>query len=412
MIVYIEGKTLVKGVQSKDVYYIGTVEDDGYIYFNDKIAYRLPTPSNIQENVNVNLSDVQVLYPSRKAWVRANYFTELKCIGVDPKGIYSDLDGLDSRVADLESWRLVYVDPTLQDHGDRLTSVEGRLTTVEQRVTDCENAITTLQNWQTTINNWKTNTVDPFISTIRTWKDNTVDPFITEIRNWKTNDIDPWKLQVGVLNPANPSASTGWMNTLQRGILDNADDIDDINALLGPLASLFSGSQTSLQEYLRDRANYVNGKLDDIGVLNSVDYTLSTGYFKTVHRWINQNSDDIATLGNNYSSLSQLVGNLNTLVDTLDRLVQTIDQQVNDIINDMNDWNDRTEDLRTWVNDLGHMSLGDGSTATWTGNGENLIDTINLLNTVINTVNNLHGTSMTPLLTSIYNNWTTKTFRV
>lgn len=67
----------------------------------------------------------------------------------------------------------------------------------------------------------------------------------------------------------------------------------------------------------------------------------------------------------------------------------------------------RTNSLLSWVNQLGRESLGSSST---TGNGENLLDTINQLNNAISEINFFHSTSLNPIYTSVHTTWNDKSF--
>lgn len=131
MLAYITATTLVKGVQNKNVYYIGDVQDDGYIYFNDDVSYRIPKPSNMLEHSSVSASDVQIWYTLRNCWIRANRFTNLQVYGVEPKNIYSRIDSLETRMSNLE---------------ERVGNLEQRMTAVENRVTVVEGNLETLNN--------------------------------------------------------------------------------------------------------------------------------------------------------------------------------------------------------------------------------------------------------------------------
>lgn len=410
MIVYIEGKTLVKGVQSKDVYYIGTVEDDGYIYFNDKIAYRLPTPSNIQENVNVNLSDVQVLYPSRKAWVRANYFTELKCIGVDPKGIYSDLDGLDSRVADLESWRLVYVDPTLQDHGDRIANIEqwqadlmlllGDIATyLHMYSVDANGNVTTgtysdLAHWMAAVANH---------DRARQFERNSFDTRLDVVNNTLTrhqNEINANEDAIDLLN-------------------DHLGDFYN-DLVVGSTYTTLSGWLGALRSNVTSLGNTVAGHTSDIATLQS-NYSTLSGTVQQHGQAINGLRNDVSNLGGRTQDLENAIGTwaggattmamaisgLIGAMGTLPSWAVNVGQALTTVDNNTTS---KTNSLLRWVNELGHTSLGDGSSATWVGNGENLLKAINTINDIIDYLNQTALGVPSKINTSIYDNWTTVHF--
>ena len=63
-------------------YYFATVEDDGFIYFNDDRFFRVETPSNIHdlETAGTQLtitSGIQLWYVVRDVWVYSNLFDTL-----------------------------------------------------------------------------------------------------------------------------------------------------------------------------------------------------------------------------------------------------------------------------------------------------------------------------------------------
>ena len=64
-------------------YYFGTVEDDGYIYFNDSRFFRVETPQNIHDietagqTIAIN-SGIQHWYVVRDVWVYSNLLGSLK----------------------------------------------------------------------------------------------------------------------------------------------------------------------------------------------------------------------------------------------------------------------------------------------------------------------------------------------
>lgn len=98
MIVYIKAQAKVKGV-TRDVFYVGTVQDDGYIYFNDEMMYRMTTPPNMQGGMSYLPDNVQIWYTVRNCWIRANYFTNMQIVPIDLEAIAQ----LDQRVTTLEN---------------------------------------------------------------------------------------------------------------------------------------------------------------------------------------------------------------------------------------------------------------------------------------------------------------------
>ena len=424
MIVYIEGKTLVKGVRLKDVYYIGTVEDDGYIYFNDNIAYRLPTPSNIQENVNVNLSDVQVLYPSRKAWVRANYFTELKCIGVDPKGIYGDLNDHDSRLTELENWRLLEVEPTLRNHEQRITQNEQDLVqltlyvqAVEQRVTNLETILgdlgTALYNYSVdSSGNVTTNT----FGTVAGWMKGMAAH--DQTRQFERNNFNT---RITTINNT--------LNEHDRRITSNKDAVDLLNTHLGDFYNniVVGSTYTTLTQWLLAKANELSALDNTVGEHTTDIRNLKTNY-NTLSGTVGQHStainglrQDLNGLGNRTNALENAVGTWTGGATTMAMAISgllvsmgTLPSWASDVGSALNLINDntstRTNHLLDWVNSLGHQALGDGSAAAWTGNGEVLLTTINTLNSVIDYLNQTVISVPSRISASVYWNWNTKTF--
>ena len=117
MIVYIKAKTRVKG-NTKDVFYIGTVQDDGYIYFNDEKMYRMPTPPNMQGGMSYLTDHIQVWYVVRNCWIRANYFTNMSIIPLDLEQIAQ----LEARVSSLET-NFQNLTNIVQRHGNNISSL-------------------------------------------------------------------------------------------------------------------------------------------------------------------------------------------------------------------------------------------------------------------------------------------------
>lgn len=65
-IAIIWGKKQVGGVE-KDVFYTGTIQSDGYAYFNDDKSYRAGQDGSVP----------QIYYPSKRIWVLTTDFSEL-----------------------------------------------------------------------------------------------------------------------------------------------------------------------------------------------------------------------------------------------------------------------------------------------------------------------------------------------
>ena len=70
-----------KGNQTR--YYHATVEEDGFVYFNDKSFYRVETPQNLVQDIEggqtVTITGgIQYWYVVRDIWVYANRFDTLE----------------------------------------------------------------------------------------------------------------------------------------------------------------------------------------------------------------------------------------------------------------------------------------------------------------------------------------------
>ena len=67
---------------SETVYYMATVEEDGFTYFNDSRFFRVETPNNIHDietagqSITIN-SGIQSWYVVRDVWIYANVFDTL-----------------------------------------------------------------------------------------------------------------------------------------------------------------------------------------------------------------------------------------------------------------------------------------------------------------------------------------------
>lgn len=75
---------LIEATADNDrTYYFATVEDDGFIYFNDDRFFRVETPQNIHvletpgQTITIR-QGVQLWYVVRNVWVYSNLFTSLK----------------------------------------------------------------------------------------------------------------------------------------------------------------------------------------------------------------------------------------------------------------------------------------------------------------------------------------------
>ncbi len=64
-------------------YYHATVEEDGFVYFNDRTFYRVETPQNLIQDLENDqtvtiTSGIQYWYVVRDIWVYANRFDQLE----------------------------------------------------------------------------------------------------------------------------------------------------------------------------------------------------------------------------------------------------------------------------------------------------------------------------------------------
>ena len=64
-------------------YYHATVEEDGFVYFNDKAFYRVETPQNLVQDLENDQTvtitgGIQYWYVVRDIWVYANRFDQLE----------------------------------------------------------------------------------------------------------------------------------------------------------------------------------------------------------------------------------------------------------------------------------------------------------------------------------------------
>ena len=112
MLAIVSATTRVKGVAGKKVTFMATVEEDGYIYFNNDVFYR----ANLQDGdvldpeaeEPVELENVQLFYPNTQRWIRGNPFTELTAIAFDYDWLIEKInagtplvDGIPNRIAEI-----------------------------------------------------------------------------------------------------------------------------------------------------------------------------------------------------------------------------------------------------------------------------------------------------------------------
>lgn len=342
MIVYIKGKTRVKGVQNKDVYYVGCVESDGYIYFNDSISYRIPTPATLREENEISVAEVQIWYTVRNCWIRANYFTQLTVYGVDFEHIYGRIGTLETKVSTLES---------------KVATLESKVATLESKVATLENKVATLES--------KVATLESKVATLET----TVADH--EIR------LVACESQIQSLNTRLVTAENDISNLKTRmtsaetGINNNRNSIIAINDVLGYLPNLI-GQNTTLEDYLRTKFNNYDTSFNNISTtLNALVTTVT------------DHSNRISALEGDYTSVNNALTALTNLVNTINNTLSIF----------TNDFANFQFEARTAINKLGHRALGPGdynsSNVFVDGNGETELALVNKLNTVINNVNDL-----------------------
>ena len=82
-VAFITGKRYVDG-QSVDVFYIGSVQGDGYTYFNDERMYRCK-----QDGGNLG-----VFYFPKQIWINSDNITEIKVLAFDVSGLLDTVAGI------------------------------------------------------------------------------------------------------------------------------------------------------------------------------------------------------------------------------------------------------------------------------------------------------------------------------
>ena len=392
---FVRGKTLVKGVRNKDVSYVGTVEDDGYIYFNDGMSYRVPTPATQQVEHEVSLSEVQIWYTVRNCWIRANYFTQLKVYWFDPDDMYDRIEDHEQRITSLER-RMDDIEDRMDVVESRCTALETRCTNLENRMDDVEDRCTSLETRCTLLENrcdvlenrcTRLESRCTSLETRMTAAESDISALQTRMTTAE-NRIDTCVLRI---------------NTLNSRCDDIEDDIDDINDLLGAgLANVISPS-TDLAHYLTTQAQRItNIELDCNNIwtwINDHENRISDLEFWQIgaNTELNACTSNLETLTRNFNSLSQSVTNLDT---ALTNLVNTTIANINSDIYTL------TRNYTTIVgeiNNLGHKALGWSNNTN--GNGDGLLETINTLNNVVGWVNANWGAGIPYIQRSVYNVW-------
>ena len=90
-------------------YYHATVEEDGFVYFNDKTFYRVETPQNLVQDLENDQTvtitgGIQYWYVVRDIWVYANRFDQLelsKPPEIDVQALQNAMDTVVGYVNDL-----------------------------------------------------------------------------------------------------------------------------------------------------------------------------------------------------------------------------------------------------------------------------------------------------------------------
>ena len=83
-VAFITGKKTVNDTQV-DVFYIGTVESDGYTYFNDDHKYRYRTGDT---------SVIQLFYYPKQIWIQTNTIQDVNSLEFDVSAVLNAISGL------------------------------------------------------------------------------------------------------------------------------------------------------------------------------------------------------------------------------------------------------------------------------------------------------------------------------
>lgn len=95
-------------------FYQGNVEEDGFIYFNDRKFFRVETPTNIHDietaGTTIQItSGIQYWYVNRNVWVYANEFDQLELsmpVGFDVTTLQPAFDEVIRDINDVGSWTI------------------------------------------------------------------------------------------------------------------------------------------------------------------------------------------------------------------------------------------------------------------------------------------------------------------
>lgn len=104
MLAIIEAKKRVLGQTQKWVYYLGDVQEDGFIYFNDDVHYRCKVKNDevLPANQSKDIDRIQFFQPKLQIWTYSNHFTQGKAIGFSIADVYQKIKAAQDR-AD-EAW--------------------------------------------------------------------------------------------------------------------------------------------------------------------------------------------------------------------------------------------------------------------------------------------------------------------
>lgn len=341
---YVKGTTRVKGVSNKNVYYVGCVESDGYIYFNDSVSYRIPTPATLTEATDINITQVQIWYTIRNCWIRANYFTSLKVYGVDFEHMYERIGTLESKVATLES---------------KVATLESKVATLESKVATLESKVATLESKVATLES-KVSQLETDMADLQI-RMTAAESGITSLQN-RMNTVE-----------SNITVLQSRMTSAEQNITANRNNITAINNVLGYLPNLI-GQNTTLEDWLRTKFQSVDGS---ITTLTNNYNNLSTSLYNLTLR-VTRLED---RLNNAYTGSGGGTFDMETIIDALE-------DGLHNVLLDIASIEARQAGHKSAINELGHKALGAiyGNTD---GNGVTLLAVYDKVNTVINNVNDL-----------------------
>lgn len=117
--------------ESQKKYYQASVEEDGFIYFNDRKFFRVETPSNIHDietsGTTIQItSGIQYWYVVRDVWVYANEFDMIELSmpeGFDITRLQQPFNTVINDINSLGSW-------SIQTNGQVLLDLYNAVTTI------------------------------------------------------------------------------------------------------------------------------------------------------------------------------------------------------------------------------------------------------------------------------------------